>query len=346
MITVTLLRSWNPVTLEEAAQELQASQGALSEIGADAGDAGGMISRGWTGATSERAAATIKSYVKQADDLAEAIAAARRTMLAAADALYEAKALLADAEMIARQNGMWFTPEGLATPGGAAALDLGAATTQVKDMVRRALTAATAADRQAAEALRTALAALPPVEADGADTSGTGGSGGSGKGSGAGTYGAGGAGGAGGAVPPAPAPVLPPGGGGMPSMTSADGLVDGPGAGTRVFTASVDGTREVGSMPADAPAHSGTGVGHAAAGGGGGGRGGMPMMAGGGMGMGAAAAGGAAARASGQYRMVSDGTTRGNNRDEREQRPAEQVEVIEDEVEVLEWDSADADDDW
>ncbi len=339
MITVTQLRSWNPGALERAAQELHASQGALTEIGADAGDAVGMISRGWTGTTSERASAAIRSCVQQADDLAEAVAAARRTMLAAADALAEAKALLADAEAVARRHGMWFTAEGLATPGGAAALDLGAIPAQIKDMVRRALVAATEADRTSAEALRAALAALPAPAADGSDAGAT-------PGAAVGTSTATGA------VattplaqdPPPPVPPMP-GGGALPSMTSVDGAVGGPGAGAREFTASVDGTREAGS-PASEPTSAGHGVSGHGGGGGAVGRGGMPMMAGGGMGMGAAAAGGAAARASGQYRMVSDPTARANAREERVPHQGDDVEVIEaDDVEVLAWDE-DADDDW
>ena len=156
-VTIFQLRLWSSATLEEAAAGFGTSRRQVAETSADLQVTVAMLNRGWTGVASASAASSLRSQASIAEDVVDALSMARRTLLAAADSIAAAKALLNEAEVIAARHDLLLTAEGVAPLGPDATDSQRQARTDVRRLIRAALDAASDADRDAAQAMRATL---------------------------------------------------------------------------------------------------------------------------------------------------------------------------------------------
>lgn len=165
-VTVFQLRLWSPARLEEGAAQFEASRRQLAETAADLQTAVRLLDTGWTGIASQAATASIRSQATVAEDLVDALGMARRALLAAADSLTAAKALLYQAETLAARHDLRLTAEGVAPLRPEATEEQREAHSEVRGLVRAALDAACDADRDSARAVRAALDTGPLTRAE------------------------------------------------------------------------------------------------------------------------------------------------------------------------------------
>lgn len=175
-MSVAMVRSWRPVGLVEAAGDLVLARGSVDEVSADAAARVRTLPRVWLGEAGEAARSAARWEAERTEALVEVLGQVRRILLACADAMTAAQALLEDAIAYASAHGLRVSDDGsVSSPPPfmhsadasdamvavlrqehAAAMDARAAAAA---MVRQALAAAGEADRDTAAALRAAFAA-------------------------------------------------------------------------------------------------------------------------------------------------------------------------------------------
>lgn len=165
-LTRARLRAWNTAALEDSAAQVESVRRRLDATTGDLGSAVRMLENGWHGDAAVLAIGAIRTQARVGSDLGEALLMTRRTLLAAADALTAAKALLAQAEALAEHHGLVLTATSVEPVGAGETAEQWEVRREVRAMLRTALRAAQEADRDAARAVRAALEAadLTPGE--------------------------------------------------------------------------------------------------------------------------------------------------------------------------------------
>lgn len=156
-VTVFQLHNWSPASLEAAAAGFETARNRLADTSADLQVTVRMLNDGWAGAASEAASASIRAQAAVAANLVDSLSLARRSLLAAADSITAARALLFDAEVLAARHDLRLTADGVAQVGLDGTDEQREARGQVFGLLAAALEAAHDADRDGARAVRAAL---------------------------------------------------------------------------------------------------------------------------------------------------------------------------------------------
>ncbi len=158
-LTIRQLRSWTPAALDSAAADIHRTHQQVGDARVDLDRAVRMLDRGWEGDASTAAAASIRAQAQAAEALGATLSLVRRVTLAFADALTEAKTLLAQAEELATAHGLQVHEPGQVVYGPSVTTEDQDPETarRVNALIRHALQMAQDADADAARALRAAL---------------------------------------------------------------------------------------------------------------------------------------------------------------------------------------------
>ncbi|WP_155859320.1 alpha/beta hydrolase [Cellulomonas sp. KRMCY2] len=161
-MTAPLLRSWRPGALEVSSGDIEAIRRTVDTATGEFTDVTALTRNGvWEGDAADAAAANARTTLRRLDVLNEALGMLRRSLVAAADALTAAKALLDRADDLAGQYGMRVSTQGYVTFRGDRAQEPDAyrAAKDAERFAQEAIRAAWEADRDAAHAVRSIFTA-------------------------------------------------------------------------------------------------------------------------------------------------------------------------------------------
>lgn len=111
-LTVSVVRSWTPASLDQAADELDAVRRRTAEATDVLRDAAREVSAAWIGQAADAAGVAISAHTRKGEHLEDALAVLRRALRGAADAFGAAQSLLEDAVSYAASHGLTVQEDG------------------------------------------------------------------------------------------------------------------------------------------------------------------------------------------------------------------------------------------